>query len=127
LPGKERSETKKDATNVEIFNGRTACGRVAGQQSHFRRKLARPALTERCYSFSDVLQHSQWGARMKGKKQDRLAELCSQALSETDPHELIALFSEINDILSKHILHVQEILEQQEARERLLHDPPYLM
>lgn len=64
---------------------------------------------------------------MKGTKQDRLAELCAQALSETDPQELLALFSEINDILWKHILHVEEVLKRQETREKALHGPPYLM
>jgi crotonobetainyl-CoA:carnitine CoA-transferase CaiB-like acyl-CoA transferase len=53
-------------------------------------------------------------AQMKDKKRDRLAELCSQALSETDPHELLGLFSEINDILWKHILQVQEVIKRQE-------------
>lgn len=64
---------------------------------------------------------------MKDTKQDRLGELCALALSETDPHDLIALFSEINDILWKHILQVQEVIERQEPRERLLPGSPYLM
>lgn len=64
---------------------------------------------------------------MKEGRHDRLAELCAQALSETDPQQLLILFSEINDILWKHILNVQAIIERQEARERLLHGPPYVM
>ena len=64
---------------------------------------------------------------MKDKKQDHLAELCSQALSQTDPDELIALLSEINDILWTHIQHVQEVITRREPRERLLQGPPYLM
>jgi hypothetical protein len=64
---------------------------------------------------------------VKESRQDRLAELCARALSETDPHELVALFSEINDILWKHIMDVQRIIERQEANEKLLHGPHYLM
>ena len=63
----------------------------------------------------------------KDKKQDRLAELCARAFSESDPEELIALFSEINDILWKHILHVNEVVKRQQAREKLLQGPRYLM
>jgi hypothetical protein len=64
---------------------------------------------------------------MKDQNHDRLTELCAQALSETNPDELMALFSEINDILWKHIMHVQEVIERQESLERLREGLPYLM
>jgi hypothetical protein len=64
---------------------------------------------------------------MTENKQDRLAKLCARAADETDPDELIALIREINDILCKQILNVQEVIERQEAREKLQKGPGYVM
>jgi hypothetical protein len=58
---------------------------------------------------------------------DRLAELCSRALSETDPDELLALFGEINDILWTHVLHVREVIERHRELEESLYRLPSIM
>lgn len=51
---------------------------------------------------------------MKGESDDRLHELCSRALVEKDPLELVALFTEINAILYDVLVHVDEVLRQGE-------------
>ena len=64
---------------------------------------------------------------MKDSRQDRLSDLCARALAETDPHEITALFSEINDILWKHILEVQNVIDRQRKREKSLQSRPHVM
>lgn len=62
---------------------------------------------------------------MKAKKsEDRLGDLCERAVSETDLEELLILFREINEILLKHILQVQQVIERQQKLEKSLHEPP---
>jgi len=51
---------------------------------------------------------------MKGENDDRLHQLCSRALIEKDPQELVALFTEINAILYDVLMHVDQVLHQDE-------------
>jgi hypothetical protein len=65
------------------------------------------------------------GRAMKTKKsEDRLCELCERALSETDPDKLLILFREINEMLLKHILQVQQVVERQRELEKSFDGPP---
>jgi len=47
---------------------------------------------------------------------DRLSELCKGAVLETDSRKLIALFGEINSILSAILRDVQNVLKTTDAR-----------
>lgn len=49
---------------------------------------------------------------MAAKTQRGLHELCSQALEEKDPHELIALLREINDVLTGLLAEVNRVLQK---------------
>lgn len=48
--------------------------------------------------------------------QGRLHDLCSQALEEKDPHKLVVLLTEINDILSGVLSEVNRVLYKSEYR-----------
>jgi len=55
---------------------------------------------------------------MQLKHDGRLAELCSRALSETDPQELSYLLEQINEVLQSNILSVQAVVSRcRELRE----------
>jgi hypothetical protein len=63
---------------------------------------------------------------MKARKSDdRLGDLCERAVSETDLDELLVLFREINEILLRHILQVQQVVERQRELEKSLRARPH--
>jgi len=62
-----------------------------------------------------ILFFPEWGQiEMSAKTQRGLHELCSQALAEKDPHKLIALLREINDVLARVLTEVDRVLQKNE-------------
>lgn len=51
---------------------------------------------------------------MAATTQGRLHDLCSQALAEKDPNELVILLTEINEILAGMLSEVSQVLRAQQ-------------